>query len=158
MEGLTPAICARDMNIRSYKSIDFEKVVEIYDLSKADEFAEEESNFKVIPLKEDGVMLKLFEESNIYVYEKDKILGFAGHKDNYISWLFVHPEHRRNKIAQTLIKYILSTVSGTISLNVAYSNLPARNLYERLGFSVKKKFEGKYQGKVIVVSRMECRL
>ena len=121
---------ARDMNIRNYNSIDFEKVVEIYDLSKADEFAGEESSFKVIPLKEDSQMLKLFEESNIYIYENDIILGFAGHKDNYISWLFIHPEHRRIKIAQALIRHILSTLSGTISLNVANTNYTARSLYE----------------------------
>jgi len=143
------------MSIRNYKSEDFERLVEIYNLSKSDEFSGEASIFEVIPLTEDKQMLKLFEESKIFVYEKGSILGFAGHKENYISWLFVHPDHRGNKIGKLLISHILSNLRGVVALNVAHSNLAAKKLYQKLGFTVKKEFEGKYQDKPIIVNRME---
>jgi len=143
------------MSIRNYNSEDFERIVEIYNLSKSDEFSGESSMFEVVPLTEDKLLLKLFEESKIFVYEKGSILGFAGHKENYISWLFVHPDHRGNKIGQLLISHILSNLSGIVALNVAHSNLAAKNLYQKLGFTVKKEFEGKYQDKRIIVNRME---
>jgi len=143
------------MSIRDYKSDDFERIVEIYNLSKSDEFSGEATKFKVIPLTVDKQMLKLFEESKIFVYEEGSILGFAGHKENYISWLFVHPDHRGNKIGQLLISHILSKLSGVVALNVAHSNLAAKKLYRNLGFTIKKEFEGKYQNKRIMVNRME---
>ena len=143
------------MSIRVYKSEDFESLAEIYNLSKPDEFSGEVYKFNVIPLKEDKRMLKLFDESKIFVYEEGSILGFAGHKGNYISWLFVHPDHRGKKIGQLLISHILSYLSGVVALNVAQSNVAAKKLYQNLGFTIKKEFEGQYQDKRVIVNRME---
>jgi len=143
------------MTIRGYKNSDFEKLVKIYDLAKPDEFSGENAKFKIIPLKNDDQMLKLFKDSNLYVYEEKTILGFAGHKGNYISWLFVHPEHRGLKIGQLLIKHILTKLKGNVGLNVADSNLAAKKLYISLGFIIEKQFEGKYQDTPIKVNRME---
>ena len=81
------------MSLRNYNSDDFERLAEIYNLSKPDEFSGEDTLFEIIPLIEDSDMMTLFEESKIVVYEEETIYGFAGHKENYISWLFVHPEH-----------------------------------------------------------------
>jgi len=143
------------MSIRVYKSEDFESLVEIYNLSKPDEFSGEATQFEVIPLTEDTQMLKLFKESRIFVYEEGSILGFAGHKENYISWLFVHPDHRGKKIGQLLIIHILSNLSGVVTLNVSQSNVAAKKLYQDLGFTIKKEFEGQYQDKRVIVNRME---
>jgi hypothetical protein len=75
--------------IRAYKHSDFLEIENIYNLSKRDEFVGESFDVAVTPLSKDQEMLDLFHTSNVSIYEKKGIVGFAGVKDNYISWLFV---------------------------------------------------------------------
>ena len=140
--------------IRAYKNSDFTKIEAIYNLSKKDEFVGEDFDVLVIPLSEDQQMLDLFHGSSIFIYEKNGIVGFAGVKANYISWLFVHPDFRGQGIAKKLTLHILSTLNGEVTLSVASSNIIAITLYENLGFTVIEEFTGKYQGNPIVVCKM----
>ena len=140
--------------IREYRESDFPEIEKIYNLSKADEFSEERFNFSIIPLSEDKKMLDLLCSSKIYIYEDDEIAGFIGVKENYISWLFVHPNFRKQGIAKKLVSFILSTASGDVTLNVASSNLIAKTMYERLGFKITDEFTGNYQENPVVVCRM----
>lgn len=143
------------MNIRKFEKSDWEQVVSIYNFAKADEFSGIQTEITIVPLELDHQMLKLFESSDIYVYEDSFIKGFAGIKGFYISWLFIHPQYRRLKIAHKLISHILDTVKGKISLNVAATNMAARNLYLKSGFQVIKEFDSEYQGTPVRVLRME---
>ena len=45
-----------------------------------------------------------------------------------------------------LLNKILSTLKGSIVLNVAQNNTAANNLYESLGFRIAKKFIGNFNG------------
>jgi ribosomal protein S18 acetylase RimI-like enzyme len=135
------------MNIRQYSDTDWKEVEKIYNLSKPDEMRGSVDLQALIPLKEDSNAIKLFQDSEIIVMEEnDKIIGFAGNKGNYISWLFVHPNHRKKKVARKLLNKILSTLKGSIVLNVAQNNNAANNLYESLGFKIEKKFIGNFNG------------
>jgi len=140
--------------IRKYKESDFLEIENIYNISKKDEFAGEIFDVTVVPLSEDQQMLQLLRESKIYVYEKSDIVGFAGVKENYISWLFVHPDFRGNNIGKKLISHVLSELNGEVTLNVARSNIAATNLYKNLGFEIVKEFTGKYKGNPIVALKM----
>ena len=140
--------------IRAYEESDFSKIESIYNVSKRDEFAGEKFDVTVVPLSEDQKMLQLFRDSKIYIYEKSDIVGFAGAKENYISWLFVHPDFRGKNIGKKLILHVLSEMNGLVTLNVARSNIAATNLYRNLGFKIDKEFTGKYQGKPIVGLKM----
>lgn len=140
--------------IREYEESDFSAIEKIYNLSKADEFSEESFNVAVTPLSEDKKMLDLFHSSKIYIYEDTSITGFVGVKENYISWLFVHPNYRGQSIGKKLVSYILSTLNGEVTLNVARSNFVAKTLYENLGFKVAKEVTGNYQGNLVIVCNM----
>jgi len=140
--------------IRVYKESDFSDIESIYNASKRDEFAGEKFDVTVVPLSEDHQMLQLFRESKIYIYEKSDIVGFAGAKENYISWLFVHPDFRGMSIGKKLASHVLSELNGEVTLNVARSNISATNLYQNLGFKITKEFKGKYQGNPIAVLKM----
>ncbi|ENA1814054.1 GNAT family N-acetyltransferase [Flavobacterium psychrophilum] len=56
----------------------------------------------------------------------------------HISYLYVKPEHRRNKIAQEMmlkcIDYAKITKAEYLSLNTGTDNFAAHKLYENLGF------------------------
>ena len=51
-----------------------------------------------------------------------QVIAFACKRNNYISWPFVHPDHRRKGIARKLLTEILEGLEGTITLNVAANN------------------------------------
>jgi putative acetyltransferase len=95
------------MNIRQYSDTDWQEVEKIYNLSKPDEMRGSVDLQALIPFKEDSNAIKLFQDSEIIVMEEnDKIIGFAGNKGNYISWLFVHPIIAGKKLQESyLIKY-----------------------------------------------------
>lgn len=125
-----------------------------HNASKKDEFAGENFDVTVVPLSEDYDMLQLLRDSKVYIYEEIDIVGFVGAKENYISWLFVHPDFRGKNIGKKLVLHVLSELNGEVTLNVARSNITATNLYQSLGFEIDKEFTGRYQGNPIVVLKM----
>ena len=141
-----------DMQIRPYVSSDWKDVREIYDLAKPDEMRCSVDANAVLPLDQYPPMLALFRDSVIFVAEEaDQIVGFGGHKGNYISWLFVHPAHRRRGIARALLSQIMGRIKGPITLNVAAENRAAWNLCAGLGFTIAREFIGHYQGQDVAV-------
>lgn len=141
--------------LRDYQPDDWEAVREIYDLSKPDEMRGAVPSISILPLNAHPEMVTLFHQSAIVVAELDeKVVGFAGCKSSYISWLFVHPAHRRKGIASALLQSVLPKLEGTATLNVAASNVAARQLYSRLGFVTEREFEGKFNGHSCAVIKL----
>ena len=135
------------MELRKFKKEDWNDVKNIYDLSKPDEMRGSVDLRAIVPLEKDEKNLILFKESQIIIVEENnKILGFGGHKGNYISWLFIHPNHRRKGVAQTILSHILSKLSGKITLNVGKHNEAAKSLYFKFGFKVEREFTGNFNG------------
>ena len=135
------------MTIRPYEASDWDAVRDIYDLAKPDEMRGGVDFQTIVPLSEDPARLAGFRDSTILVAEDAKrVVGFAGHSGNYISWLFVHPAHRRHGVARTLLKEIMGHLRGLITLNVGRWNQGARKLYGDLGFVVVREFIGTFNG------------
>jgi hypothetical protein len=87
--------------IRVYRETDWGDVCAIYDLAKPDEMKGLVEAHDLKPLAQDDQMLRYFDESQIWVYESNgSILGFIGRKNDQVSWLFVHPNHRRKGVAR----------------------------------------------------------
>ena len=140
------------MQIRPYASADWEAVCEIYDLSKPDEMRGGVDVGAIVPLQQDPSGRALFRDSAIVVADDgERVIGFAGHKDNYISWLFVHPAHRRQGVARALLNEIMGHLEGAVTLNVGPWNLPARRLYDAFGFATAREFIGTFNGHEVEV-------
>jgi ribosomal protein S18 acetylase RimI-like enzyme len=141
--------------LRAYRPEDWDSVRDIYDLSKPDEMRGAVPGTAVLPLNAHPEMLKLFDESEILVaVEDEKVVGFAGFRGSSISWLFVHPSHRRKGIASSLVEAVLIKLDRQASLNVAKSNVGARKLYASLGFVTEREFEGQFNGHPCEVMRL----
>jgi ribosomal protein S18 acetylase RimI-like enzyme len=143
-----------DTAIRPYRNDDWEAIRRIYDAAKPDEMRGSIQNLSaILPLAEDTRRLLLFRESNITVAEDaDQVIGFAGHKENYISWMFVHPRHRRKGVAIALLREMLPRLGRPVTLNVGKNNIPAGRLYEELGFVVERDFIGQWDnGEAVAV-------
>jgi ribosomal protein S18 acetylase RimI-like enzyme len=135
------------MRLRKFEKEDWEAIKTIYNLSKADEMRGSVDLRALIPIEEDEKGIKLFNDSQIFVVEENKdILGFGGHKGNYISWLFVHPGQRRRGVGKMIIDQILRTLTGTIKLNVGKHNEAAKSLYSKYGFKIEREFIGNFNG------------
>jgi ribosomal protein S18 acetylase RimI-like enzyme len=141
--------------IRAYRETDWAQVSAIYDLAKPDEMRGLVDVQSITPLAQDGQMLRYFSDSEIWVYEENGyVLGFIGRKKDVISWLFVHPDHRRKGIARSLLNELIRIHQGTLRLNLAKTNQPAMALYESCGFDAFEHFEGSMYGCPIPAVRM----
>jgi ribosomal protein S18 acetylase RimI-like enzyme len=135
------------MELRRYEKEDWNKIKKIYNLSKPDEMRGSVDLRALIPIEKDEKGLILFNESQILVVEEnDEILGFGGYKGNYISWLFIHPSHRRKGVAHIILNHILNNLSGTVKLNVGKQNEAAKSLYFKFGFKIEREFTGNFNG------------
>jgi ribosomal protein S18 acetylase RimI-like enzyme len=143
------------VHIRPYSAPDWESVCAVYDLAKPDELRGSVESSAILPLNADVEMKALFQDSEVHVAEQTgHVLGFVGTRGNFITWLFVHPAHRRQRIAENLLRHVLERLRGVITLNVAKLNQPALRLYERLGFTIESEFAGKFNGHEVQVVRL----
>ena len=100
-------------------------------------------------------MHKLFHETNIVVGKLNgEVVGFAGSRNEHISWRFVHSEHRRKGIASALQLHVMRAMGGDITLGLVKGNIGAQALYKRCGFLVECEFEGGFLGKLCQVVGM----
>lgn len=145
------------MRVRPYKEADWEAVREIYDLSKPDEMRGGVDASAIIPLQQDPAALALFRDSVILVAEDgERVIGFGGYKQNYISWLFVHPACRRQGVGRALLNEIMGRLKGSATLNVGPWNLAARRLYQGVGFVTVREFVGTFNGRDVAVLALEA--
>lgn len=141
--------------IRPYRENDWQEVAAIYDQSKPDEMRGLVTRDQIVPLAEDDRMLTYFEESEIWVHEEmGQVLGFIGRKETVVSWLFVHPDHRRRGIGRNLLQYLMNLHQGPLQLNLTRTNQAAMALYHSLGFEIHKEFMGSMYGREIPAARM----
>jgi ribosomal protein S18 acetylase RimI-like enzyme len=143
------------MRLRPYRDEDWPAVCEVYDLAKPEELSGVVMPAAIPSLDSDSRMKKLFAESTITVAELSaRLVGFAGSRGSFITWLFVHPEFRKAGVASALLRQLLISLDRPVVLNVASSNIPARTLYGRFGFQVEREFLGDFQGTPCAVARL----
>jgi len=142
------------MNIRAFHENDYPEILDIYAESKLDELTYENKAFKLLPLENDHKRLAELQESDIYVYEDNGIIGYGALFGYEIRALFVHPNGRGKGIGKRLLKHLLSIIEGPVYLYVAKTNTPAKNLYKKLGFTVVDEFETAYNGISVYANKM----
>ncbi len=142
------------MNIRPYTEDDFIQVSNIYAQGKLDELIFEANEFNLIPLSQDTKRFSLFQNSQIFVYGKNKVLGYVAIHQSEISSLFVHPNERGKAIGTQLLKYALTHRPLPMTLQVVSSNTPAKNLYLKQGFRKQSSLLAEYNGVGVWVDQM----
>ena len=157
------------MPIRRYEKSDFNRLAEIYDASRPDEFYAEQGDFTFVPWAENNYMMTIFKGSEIYVYEENcvlddgvlgdcvvgnSVLGFCGFTGEHINWFFVHPNSRGQGIGDKLMAHLLTKLKRGATLSVWKSNERAKSLYKKHGFLVYKEFYMNFQGQKLLLNRM----
>ncbi|WCN13253.1 GNAT family N-acetyltransferase [Marinomonas mediterranea] len=142
------------MTIRAYRDHDYPSIVDIYNSSKLDELRFEAKPFVLLRLEEDEKRLSSLRESDIYVYEDGKVLGYGAHFGTEIRALFVCPSARRKGVGKALLKFLLSKLDGNVNLFVAKTNTPAKELYKSYGFVISDEFITEYNCEPVLANEM----
>ncbi len=140
--------------IRPATKTDLSAINAIYNQSKLDELANEPITFSLLPLEQDKKRLSQLLESNIYVYEDGKVLGYGALFKNEIRALFVHPDARRKSIGKQILTHLLTYTEDDVSLYVAKSNHLAKKLYQQCGFEIREEFETTYNNVSVLANKM----
>lgn len=144
--------------IRDLLPEDLKSVYDIYLAAHLDEYMGEEADFHQKGIPDSPALIELFDQCQIIVYDDGKAKGFAGYQGEKIIWLYVHPEHRGQKVGKKLIEFMLARLMGEVTISVVKSNKPALRLYLQKGFKVFGDFSFAYQGVPVEVYRMKLLL
>ena len=106
--------------IRKYIESDFERLSEIYNLSKLDELRYEPEEFELLSLDRDERRRNKIFESDIYLYCDGETKGFIAIYKSEIRALFVCPNYRGCGIGQALLRFALTSISSDMCLFVAH--------------------------------------
>lgn len=142
------------MTVRRFKPNDFTEICDIYLDAKRDELRFEQHSFEITPLEQDATILAAFNESDVYVFDDGKLLGFAAVFQGQLRALFVHGNARGKGVGQALLATVLRNESGSVSLNVAKSNVDALRFYERSGFAAAGEISRDYAGHAVHYVKM----
>lgn len=134
--------------IREFQPSDIEVLNDIHRLGRVDELVNLPEGIPAVPFMENPEFRKLFDQSRILVHEQDGVIqGFSGHVNNYIVWLYVHPDARGQGVARRLVTVMLNDLQDqVVYLSLLANNQGARACYERLGFALHETFDFEYKG------------
>ncbi len=86
-------------------------------------------------------------DSTFYGFQSDSalvgVLELVAGAPAEIASLGVHPEHFRRGIGQALVEHALHIAGPALVVHTGAANTPARALYERLHFTVRKHYRTK---------------
>lgn len=121
--------------IRKLKKDDFEVIIHIWlEVNiKAHNFIIDEYWRKQLE-----TVKELLPQSEVYVYENGKILGFVGLTDNYIAGIFVLSNEQSKGIGKQLLDYI-KDLKSELSLSVYQKNRRAVEFYQRENFVIQSE-------------------
>lgn len=143
------------VEIRPFRNDDWADVCAIYDLAKPDEMRGIVAPDAIPPLAVDPQMIALFRASRVVVMEHEgDVVGFAGCRENFITWLFVRPDCRRRGAARALLRHLLAAAGGPVTLNVVTSNEAALALYRGMGFAIEREYPGNFRGHPCRITRL----
>ena len=134
------------MKIRRYRNSDWESICNIHDRARKNELFLAGLEEAFIPLEIAAEREGLFDYSVIVAENEEKVCGFCAFTDEELAWLYVDPDKARKGIGTELVNAALKIEPEIYYIEVLCGNEPAKCLYEKFGFKVKKTATGKMPG------------
>jgi ribosomal protein S18 acetylase RimI-like enzyme len=126
------------MNIREYEHRDWAHICEAHDLARPQELNGSCDPRAFLSLADTAEQEGLF-RSHLWVAEADgKVIGFVAVEQNYISWLYVHPDYHRQGFGRQLLRHAVVRAGTDVFVETLAGNHAAQKLYESEGFYIVK--------------------
>lgn len=141
--------------IRPYSAEDWDALCRIHDAARPDELKGSCDPKAFVPLNEEPEAEELRHSTVLVAQDDDEVIGFSAVDDNYLGWLYVHPDHYHKGIGRRLLQEALQLVSGEAWTTVLAGNRPAIALYRSEGFDEVARFESDNEGYPCTCLRMK---
>lgn len=132
--------------IRPYEESNWESVEKIHDSARKIELDLAGLSAAFVPLKEAAVNEGLFDYNVDVALINGKVVGFSAYDEGELAWLYVDQKLARRGIGKRLVEKALEKEPGIDSIEVLCGNLPAKKLYEKMGFKLDSTESGKMPG------------
>ena len=82
-----------EIQIRPYQSTDWKTICRIHDLARPDELHGSCDPRSFIPIEDDKEVEHLKKCQKLVAVAAKIVIGFIGIDDDYVGWLYVHPDY-----------------------------------------------------------------
>jgi len=135
------------LNIRCYEESDWCAIESIHDRARKIELGLAGLDDAFLPLKVAAEREDLFEYPGLFVAEtKGRVVGFCACSEEELAWVYVDPDYMRMGVGRSLSLHAIGAFPGIESIEALVGNVPARRLYESIGFFVKETVHGRMPG------------
>jgi len=134
------------MTIRKYEASDWERLCKIHDAARMDELRGSVDLAAFLTLEQTAENEGLFDDQLYVAVLQNEVLGFVAFSPNEINWLYVDPNHYKKGIGYALLNFALEHCEDSVEVSVLSGNVPAIQLYRKMGFKTIEKKKGKLVG------------
>lgn len=144
------------ITLREYRADDWEAVCRVHDRARPHELRGSCDPRAFVPLAQDIEYRDDFRRSRkVVACDGERVLGFSGVDDEYISWLYVDPDHYGGGIGRRLLRQAISLAGPRAFTVTLAGNARALALYRGEGFAVAGTFKGENAGYPCTCVRLE---
>ena len=141
--------------IRPYRENDWSRICEIHDLARPDELKGSCDRRAFIPIEQDEEVDDLKRCLKLVAEHEGRVIGFVGVEDEYLAWLYVHPDFYHRGVGRRLLRAGLDLTPGKAWTIVLAGNQRALDLYKSEGFFEARRFESDNAGYPCTCIRLE---
>jgi len=130
----------KNLFIREYEPKDFDAVTILWRVSREKsipEFQHTKGHF--FYEDQDYFRDRILKKNMVWVVESDRrSVAFVAMEDDFIDQLYVHPDHWRQGLGETLLNFAKKRFPDHLWLYTLQVNVNARKFYEKNGFVAEK--------------------
>ena len=145
----------RMITYREYQDKDWTEICQIHDRARPDELVGSCDPRGFIPIEQDEEVEELKNSRKFVACSGEQVVGFVGVDEDYLAWLYIHPDHYGKGIGRELLRMGLSEIGENAWTIVLDDNHKAISLYESEGFQEVKRFAGDNNGYPCTCLRLE---
>lgn len=146
-----------NLEIRPYRATDYNAICCIHDAARKVELSLASLDAAFLPFSITAERENFFDYPHIDVAIVNNVVAaFSAYTEDELAWLYVSPDRKREGIGRALVVKALNIEPGIRHIEVLYGNVPARKLYESMGFYVKGTEEGAMPGNEAYPVKVYC--
>jgi len=145
------------LTIRAYHDDDWPLICQIHDLARPDELRGSCDPRAFVPIEQDKEVEHLRICQKQVALINHQIVGFIGLHEDYLGWLYVHPNYYGKGIGRKLLQTGLKLINGTAWTIALAGNTRAIDLYQSEGFSEVNRYESDNAGYACTCVRLETK-